>query len=208
TQVGYDVRVIRQVRTHLHRVRSCKDHLVDTLILAGAFPAAPILPRVAIDTAILRLYVATSNWSNASDFGYAHALLEASGAMIHNDGLRKLLQSASIWYSALRHYAHDTQLQSARMWTKTRPLVSHDDLALTFSDLLNRCPACFYSLSDEASKDKSMAHSPRHPQLIVAIDGNFTQRRLADLDLVQRSALPPAFFLSAQQVSAVADAMA
>ncbi|CAD6890225.1 unnamed protein product [Tilletia caries] len=95
--------------------------------------------------------------------------------MVHNDGLRKHLQSASIWYSALGYYAHAKKLQSARI------------------------------LSDEASKDKSMAHSSRHPQLIVAIDGNFTQRRLADLKLVQRSALPPAFFLSAQQVGRARD---
>ncbi|KAE8244219.1 hypothetical protein A4X13_0g6752 [Tilletia indica] len=204
---GYDIRFIFQHGIFLHRIRACKAHIVPTLLHAGAFPASPILPRVAIDVAVLRMYAATSNWSNASAFGYAHALLEVSDAMIYNDGLRKLLQSSSMWYTALQHYALENERGGSRVWSAIRPPVEQDDLSLNFADLLSRCPACFYSLSDEARRDKTPAHPRKHPELIVAIDGNFTQRRLAKKDHINRSALPPATFLSAQQVKAVEDEM-
>ncbi|KAL9938329.1 hypothetical protein V8E36_002952 [Tilletia maclaganii] len=135
----------------------------------GAFPASPLRPRAALDIAALRLA-----------FGYAHALLDAFGAMYHNDGLRKLLRSASLWYAALQHYG-TVAASSPRAWRDVRPAIFDDDLDLTFADLLHRCPACFYGLSDE--------------------------RRLKNIDLVQRSALPPAYFVSARQVEAVRQLM-
>ncbi|KAE8240636.1 hypothetical protein A4X13_0g7681 [Tilletia indica] len=206
-QDGYDVRFICQHGVTLHRIHSCKPHLVPTLLLAGVFPASPILPRTALDIGILRMYSKVSDWSNASAFGFSHALQEVLEAMYYDDGLRKLLQSSSLWYSALRHYAIEDEIQGARMWSKIRPPIAQDDLTLTFADLASKCPACFYSLSDEALKNKAMSHPPQHPELIVAIDGNFTQRRLARIDHVNRSAIPPAAFLSTQQVKIVEEEM-
>ncbi|KAL9934603.1 hypothetical protein V8E36_006378 [Tilletia maclaganii] len=185
---------------------ACSEHLVPTLLRAGAFPASPLRPRAALDIAALRLYITTANWSNDSAFGYVHALLDAFGAMYHNDGLRKLLRSASLWYAALQHYG-TVAASSPRAWRDVRPAIFDDDLDLTFADLLHRCPACFYGLSDDVTGDKSYSHSVDAPQLIVSIDGNFTQRRLKNIDLVQRSALPPAYFVSARQVEAVRQLM-
>ncbi|KAL9933751.1 hypothetical protein V8E36_007409 [Tilletia maclaganii] len=205
-QSTYHVRIIGHDGAFVHQVHSCSEHLVPTLLRAGAFPASPLRPRAALDIAALRLYITTANWWNASAFGYAHALLDAFGAMYHNDGLRKLLRSASLWYAALQHYG-TVAASSPRAWRDVRPAIFDDDLDLTFADLLHRCPACFYGLSDDVTGDKSYSHSVDASQLIVSIDGNFTQRRLKNIDLVQRSALPPAYFVSARQVEAVRQLM-
>ncbi|KAL9932216.1 hypothetical protein V8E36_008988 [Tilletia maclaganii] len=195
---SYDVQLLRFEGPVVKTIKTCKTHLVKTLLLAGLFPASPIIPRIAIDMALIRSYESLSDWSNLTVFGFSNAILQMWGAMTYNDGLRKLLRSASIWRSALRY--KDAQESGPRSWKPQRPLVHEDHLDLTFDDLVERCPACFYRLSEGIREESKYRLPNNYPQVLFAIDGNFAQRRLANIDHVQRSPVPPTYFISAAQV--------
>ncbi|KAK0541445.1 hypothetical protein OC835_000169 [Tilletia horrida] len=176
------------------------------------------LDRMHVDTFdssfhfdLLRFYAASRDWSDSNAMSFANTLAQQWDLLSSNDGIRKQLGSASMWFTAARTYLHDAEGGALRGWTKDRPHYKDDDLQLSLQDLVRRCPACFaHFLSSESScppSYPSQADPKLIPELIVSIDGNFTHCRQAEADHVEKNPCPPAFFLSQAQVQKVATSM-
>ncbi|KAE8222235.1 hypothetical protein CF319_g4527 [Tilletia indica] len=78
-------------------------------------------------------------------------------------------------------------------WRSEWFLLDADDLHMTLAQFADSWPSCFGSFQHDAP-------SPGVPQVIITIDGNFTQKRRAKPDYVSRQPFPPRRFLSQQQV--------
>ncbi|KAE8187768.1 hypothetical protein CF336_g6437 [Tilletia laevis] len=144
-------------------------------------------------------------------------------ALTTGDVLRRQLSSAVTWMTVVERYAQQMATEVAR-WTPSRPSLVDDDLHLTLYDLIESCPACFQAFATPTRLDSQTLRSqlphdaadlihPRvgtwpaptfgldrdSPQVIVAIDGNFTQKRRRRADVINAQPMPPRRFLSARQ---------
>ncbi|KAL9940487.1 hypothetical protein V8E36_001192 [Tilletia maclaganii] len=209
---------------------TCKPHLMACLIANGLFPATPTAPRVAFELPLLQLFqslIAQLGMPARNMAATARVLMSLEPffrpsyiPLKGGDTLRKQLRSAVTWLSVVENYDYQMALKGRQIWTAARPLLDEDDLKLTLEDLTDSCPACFHSFGHHASERSASASAEvpstplgagtifnqygnmGPPQVIVAIDGNFTQKRRRRKDHVSSQPFPPRRFLSPRQVRA------
>ncbi|CAD6982383.1 unnamed protein product [Tilletia controversa] len=202
--------------------QSCSSRLVEALIKSGLFPASPSNPRVAFTIKLLRLYQILIDQIGMPANNMAatvKCLMRVDGTFrrtsLHidiGDTLRKQLKSAATWMTAVECYQQRMAILGHPTWTRYIPSLADDDLILTLGDLIDSCPACFQAFVPERNIDSTFIGplpAPRvvigshadAPQVIIALDGNFTQKRRKRKDPVSMQPFPPRRFLSAKQVS-------
>ncbi|KAK0549968.1 hypothetical protein OC844_006785 [Tilletia horrida] len=195
-------------RPYTIKGRCCYPHLFHRLVDLGLFPASPSKPETAFSMALLRWYqtlidqtgLGANNMAmtiesfirRGTTFQQTRSQFEAT------DGLRKQLRSAITWLTVIERYAEHMAIQLQPTWVPDRPTITSDDLVLTAADLANSCPACFQAFKTGAPK---ISGSKGGPQVIICIDGNFTQKRLRRDDCVGKQPFPPRRFLSDVQVN-------
>ncbi|KAE8214830.1 hypothetical protein CF319_g9063, partial [Tilletia indica] len=185
---------------------SCRQHVVELLISHDLFPATPSRPQVAFTIKFIRLFQSLVNVTGISATGMAMVFqqLLRNGVGFRrerwtyqvSDALRKQLRGALTWLTVVERYCDTMALELTPPWRSERPLLDEDDLHPTLAQLADSCPACFGSFQYE---DPSIG-VPYGPQVIISIDGNFTQKRRAKPDFVSRQPFPPRRFLSQKQV--------
>ncbi|KAL9932899.1 hypothetical protein V8E36_008154 [Tilletia maclaganii] len=185
----------------------CTQQLPSQIIRAGYFPATPSRPQVAFTMPLLRWYQTFVNSTGMAANTFSDALQEfiQNGTSFQrvtvdfdgNDTLRKQLKGALTWFTTLERHSEHIARTGSTSWKPIRPPLYEDDLSLTLEDLVSSCPACFHGFTTPGS---FLPGGPDGPQLIISIDGNFTQKRRRAQDDVGKQPFPPRRFLSARQV--------
>ncbi|KAK0533177.1 hypothetical protein OC834_002340 [Tilletia horrida] len=202
------IRIYRLDSMRMENLDSCQCRavLINSMLDASMFPSSPSLPRSAFHFDLLRFYAASRDWSDSNAMSFANTLSRQWDLLLPNDGIRRQLGSASMWFTTAKAYLRDAERNAPRTWTEHRPHYKADPLRLSLDDLVHRCPACFTQfLPRNASTTPDDLE--KVPQLIVSIDGNFTHCRQAEPDHVEKNPCPPAYFVSQAQVQEVAASM-
>ncbi|KAE8216534.1 hypothetical protein CF326_g9680 [Tilletia indica] len=191
---------------------SCYSHMAELLLSNRLFPASPVQPKTVFSAPLLRWLEGLRKTSSVGAYNFALAardVYEDDTADIEiSTHLRKQLRSASSWYQTMRVHGYTSALHGSESWLHPRPMLADDHLHLTPEFLADICPACFYQFLDDAHRTSGPADSDDYtppvedvpPQLILSVDGNFTQKRKRREDRFRRQSLPPRRFLSSSQV--------
>ncbi|KAL9932956.1 hypothetical protein V8E36_008211, partial [Tilletia maclaganii] len=190
--------------------KSCRIHLMET-IRAHIFPATPLQPRVAFTIRFIRLYQSLFNVTGISATNMAlvvqqlmrYGLTFSRQMETHtvSSTLRRQLQPALAWLTVVDRYCDKVALEGPILVDKARPPVDTDDLHLELAHLADSCPACFQSFRESTSPGSQFVEAP---QVIVCVDGTFTQKRRHGRHGAGRQPFPPRRFLSRAQVEEVA----
>ncbi|KAE8190961.1 hypothetical protein CF328_g5825 [Tilletia controversa] len=195
---------------------TCAGCLFEVLIHAGLFPATPSRPQAAFTIRFIRLYQSLVNVAGISATNMANVFqqLLRNGVGFQrerwtyqvSDSLRQQLKPALNWLTVVERYCDKMALDRAPPWSPERHLLAEDDLDLNLAQLADSCPACFHRFQDNTTADDE-APQAGAPQVIISLDGNFTQKRRAKFDTISRQAFPPRRFLSKRQVRAAEELM-
>ncbi|CAD6895985.1 unnamed protein product [Tilletia controversa] len=193
---------------------SCVDHVASVLLSHRLFPASPIQPQAAFEMSMLRWYEALRKMSSIGAHNFALALWDTyqddDPELQINEFMRRQLRFAASWLQTVRAYGTIAALHGTSPWSVPRPVLDEDDLILTLDDLIDTCPACFAKFKCTAGPhvdDTEERPHPDKPQLIVSLDGNFTQKRKRREDNFLQQTLPPRRFLSLRQVTAAEESL-
>ncbi|KAK0539833.1 hypothetical protein OC842_000784 [Tilletia horrida] len=199
---------------HPMMLHSCKAHVVDNIMRAQLFPATPSRPRVAFSIKFIRLYQSLFNVAGISATNMALVIQHLMRGGLNfqrqrtthsvSDQLRRQLKSALTWLTVIERYCDKLALEGSVCVSAPRPPINDDDLDLQLCHLADSCPACFRPFQTGSS---SVPGYPDAPQVIICIDGNFTQKRQGGRDSVPHQPFPPRRFLSRRQVTTVAELM-
>ncbi|KAE8195750.1 hypothetical protein CF328_g4335 [Tilletia controversa] len=201
TQVKvYDLLGVYQIR-----VASCRPCLADTMVSNRLFPASTKQVRTALSIPLLRLFQAFRKHSSVGAYGLANSFEDVwqdeDPDLAVGDYFRRQVMETAMWLQAVRVYGAQAAQYGTEPWRGVRPELDRDDLRLTIADLADSCPACFRRFEGVAGKGKARnAPPPPTPELIVSIDGNFSHKRKARINVDKRQPLPPRRFLSQKQV--------
>ncbi|KAE8240229.1 hypothetical protein A4X06_0g7853, partial [Tilletia controversa] len=180
------------------RFACCYRHMASTLFCHSLFPASPVQPQAAFQLSFLRWLEALRKTSSVGVYNFALAARDIYDDDILpiqiTDHFRKQIRSASSWFSTMLAYGQQAALYGTTPWMEARPMLNEDNLKLNPSSLADTCPACFQQFMAPSESQSS------GPQLILSVDGNFTQKRKRRDDVYLRQSLPPRRFLSLQQV--------
>ncbi|KAE8222257.1 hypothetical protein CF319_g4510 [Tilletia indica] len=190
------------------QTRVCTYHLVDVFFKFNLFPASTRTVRTAISIPLLRTFQALRKHSSIGAYGFAAALedewQDADPALDLSTFFRRQIMTTAMWYQSTRVYATQRAGHGKINWERYRPELDRDDLLLSISDLADSCPACFQQFVSSKSR-LSHALERDAPQVVVSVDGNFSQKRKSRENVATRQPLPPRRFLSHQQVRTVED---
>ncbi|CAD7061801.1 unnamed protein product [Tilletia caries] len=169
-------------RPSLLQGECCHRHLVEMLIRADLFPASPSRPQVAFTMTLLRWHQILVDQAGLGANNMAQIIQSflRRGTSFQRsrtpysvpDTLRKQLKSALTWLTVTERYADHLATYVRPTWRPERPRLCHDDLVLTIDDLADSCPACFNTF-----KAGAPILDGDSPQVMISIDGNFTQKR-------------------------------
>ncbi|CAD7068059.1 unnamed protein product [Tilletia caries] len=186
----------------------CHNHIVENIVRAGLFPASPSNPQVAFTMTLLRWFQTLVDQAGMGAHNMAMTIesflrrgttfRQSRTQFEATDTLRKQLRNALTWLTVIERYAEQMSLQFRPSWTEQRPGLAEDHLILTLNNLADSCPACFQPFKHGVPK---VPGSLDGPQIIIAIDGNFTQKRRRRDDSVCKQPFPPRRFLSQRQVA-------
>ncbi|KAL9932686.1 hypothetical protein V8E36_008385 [Tilletia maclaganii] len=181
--------------------RVCKRHLMDTYFECRLFPVTITRVRTAVSIPLLRHLQGLRKVSAIGPYGLAEALediwRDKNPGFTLGTYFRRQLMNAAVWIQSARAYASGNALYADKSWLRERPSLYTDDLELSIDDLAQSCPACFKHFIGSAA---SPSYLHDGPEIVVSVDGNFSQKRKQRSNLADQQPLPPRRFLSRRQV--------
>ncbi|CAD6962511.1 unnamed protein product [Tilletia controversa] len=163
----------------------CHRHLIERLLSVALFPASPSRPEVAFSMHLLRWFQTLIDQTGLGANNMAETIesFVRRGTSFQRsrtpfdvpDTLRKQLRNAITWVTVIECYAAQMALDSRPAWIETRPHAFK-------------------------AGPPSIPGSEFGPQVIISMDGNFTQKRKCRVDSIRKQPFPPRRFLSQSQV--------